>query len=492
MKYLLTLSLILLFTGIGLFNLINIGVRDSNINLAQKYENPKDVPEAYLSYALDMAQVLGGKWWEGSLDFTSGRGGRITKPFNFNREELDRMIRPLSPFTLRLGGSEADSALYDIHSTREKLTDEEKEKGFQTILNKTKLENIKNFLDRNQIDLFLTLNIGPGYRDNGELNLKSLEEFIRDLSKVIPNIKAFELGNEINAFFLNYGWSGQISEEQYVDDYRAVKKIIKKYYPEAKLAGAANAFWPVIGEVFSNFTVDSFNVMAKLTNELDIYTWHYYPTQSVRCPARVRRASEERMKEAIFDEGFNDLLYSIKEATSKAKVKEVWLGETGPAQCGGEPKISKSFSSALWFFDHIFKVLSSGQSKLIRQTLVGSDYGLINDRSLSANYDYYIARIYNWLELKKYFKVSDSDHYSFCDQSNRLIHVFPLVSGREINLDRKYQHIELIEADFKIFNPTDFENQIIRKVESLDVKSKIFKRKSLNILRTETQSEFCI
>ncbi|MBC77736.1 MAG: hypothetical protein CME64_17150 [Halobacteriovoraceae bacterium] len=449
------------------------------------------VPKGFSSYALDMGQVLGGKWWEGSLNFEGGRGGVKAMPFNFKRKKLDELVRPLAPFTLRLGGSEADSVLYEIDTNRSVLTQEELKQGFQTILNRERLNSIKRFISENDIELMFTLNVGPGYREDGKLNYQALEEFLSKLSKEIPNIKVFELGNEINAFFLNYGLSGQIFLKQYADDYLAVKSILRKYYPNAKLAGPANAFWPYIGEVFKTFTLNSKRLIEHLGSELDLLTWHYYPTQSVRCPVQIEKADKESMLESIFyDDYINQAIVLTRKAHQEG-VSSVWLGETGPAQCGGQPLVSQSFESAMWYFDHLFKTLKSGQEKLIRQTLVGSDYGLINNKDLSVNFDYYVARIFASLSPKVMLTNGHSLLHSFCDDEGYLFHAFVLENERELKLPKGDHWLaSLSERSFSQFSVESFNKELTRNF--VKVKGKINPSgKTINIIRTDGHDQRC-
>lgn len=459
----------------------------------QDYSRPMEVPENFLSFALDMGQVLGGKWWEGSNSFEGGRGGKRAKPFDFDRAKLDELIAPLAPFTLRLGGSEADSALYEIKGNRITLREEEIKRGFQTLLNRERVEAIKSFIERNNLELFFTLNIGPGYRNNGRLDYQALDKFLAQLSLVLPQVKLFELGNEINAFFLNYGLDGQINLEEYFQNYLEIKKLVKSHFPNAKLAGPANAFWPYLGEVFSSFTMHSFALMAKLQNELDIYTWHYYPSQSLRCPVALVSSSKEAMLEAIGNDSYLNLANSIVETGLKNKVKDIWLGETGPAQCGGEPGVSQSFESAMWFFDHIFKTLQSGQKKMIRQTLVGSDYGLINDHDLTVNYDYYVARIFRRINPMILFQTSHRGFYSFCGEDKRLYHAFSLVKEQEIFLEPgAYKIASLDEELFKSLSPKKFNITLNQIFKPLNMSSIKLKGKTINILKSAVPNQRCL
>jgi heparanase 1 len=64
--------------------------------------------------------------------------------------------------------------------------------------------------------------------------------------------------------------------------------------------------------------------------------------------------------------------------TTSAPAAELWLGETGGAQCGGEPGASDTWADALWWLDELGQLARRGETVVIRQTLVGGDYGLLS------------------------------------------------------------------------------------------------------------------
>jgi heparanase 1 len=76
---------------------------------------------------------------------------------------------------------------------------------------------------------------------------------------------------------------------------------------------------------------------------------------------------------------------------------QVWLGETGPAQCGGEPGLSDTFVSTFWWLDQLGSLARHGQRVQIRQDLVGSDYGLLRASDHSPNPDYWSSLLWKRL-----------------------------------------------------------------------------------------------
>ena len=267
----------------------------------------KIISPYFLSFALDLAQVAGGKWWEGSSDFSMGRCGRRATPFDFKRERLKNLASMLSPFILRVGGSEADSIYYSL--TENKSIP----KGFQTTLTSSIWNDLYQFSRLNDGKLLFTLNIGPGYRKNRKLQFSHFHKLFSYIKESGHQVSYFELGNELNAFFLNYGFSGQITEKQYAFEFLEVKKIMKNYFPSAKLIGPANAWWPFMGEVFSSIAFSSRKLLTLLNNEIDIFTWHYYPTQSHRCPININKSTENSMLNHKTRSAINPIMKNIEE-----------------------------------------------------------------------------------------------------------------------------------------------------------------------------------
>ena len=381
-----------------------------------KKETLNTMPPHFLSFAIDMAQITGGKWWEGSSDFSMGRGGAVSPKLNFNRDRLVSLTAALAPSVIRAGGSEADSLYYSLDDS------EEIPQGFQTTLSKNTWSNFYSFVKKTDNIPLLTLNIGPGYRDeNGELTYKHFHKLFSFLISSEHSMEFFELGNEINAFFLNYGLQHQIDAKTYSSEYLKVKQILRSYFPESRLLGPANAFWPFIGEVFTNISVSSEDIIGELGNELDVFSWHFYPSQSHRCPVNVNRATEYAMTEPSTVKSISNIANTVN-TLSKPYEFESWLGETGPAQCGGEPEVSTSFSSTLWWIDFVGKISRTKNKVMIRQTLVGSDYGIIDNNSLSIRHDYVSSYIFKSMKNRRTLRIkSEYDNiYAYCDDSNIL------------------------------------------------------------------------
>ena len=75
----------------------------------------------------------------------------------------------------------------------------------------------------------------------------------------------------------------------------------------------------------------------------------------------------------------------------------IWLGESGHAQCGGQPDSSDRFEGTFWWLDQLGAMARRGHQVVVRQTLSGSNYGLIDDVTLEPRPDYWASVLWRRL-----------------------------------------------------------------------------------------------
>lgn len=186
-----------------------------------------------------------------------------------------------------------------------------------------------------------------------------------------------------------------ISPYEFVADAQTAAALIDEFDPSTPLAAPSSAYWPLAGEMRPLYA----EFMANGGGEaIDMVTWHYYPQQSVRCPLATRRAEPGLMLDpANLDEVavWAAEVESVRE--EYARSAPVWLGESGNAQCGGEPGISDAFEGGFWWLDQLGQLARRGQPAVIRQTLSGSNYGLIDEATLTPNPDYFSSVLWRRL-----------------------------------------------------------------------------------------------
>jgi heparanase 1 len=157
-------------------------------------------------------------------------------------------------------------------------------------------------------------------------------------------------------------------------------------------------FWPVLGEPLSLFAGFMPEYLVHSGMMIDQVSWHYYPQQSRRGPVASRRASPSRLldPDALNEAGYwADKMRAWRDQWAKGK--PLWLGETGNAQFGGEPGLSDVYLASLWWMDELGLMARKGMDVVVRQTLSGMNYGLIDDATLAPRPDYWASLLWKRL-----------------------------------------------------------------------------------------------
>jgi heparanase 1 len=397
------------------------------------------IDERFLAVAVDTAQVVGAPFWA-PLDAGAETNQLPGPPYDFTRPKLRRLAAALSPAYLRIGGTTADKVYYDMSDTPVASAPQ----PYLYVMTRAQWDAVNDFATATGMRVLFTINAGPGPRDASLAwkpdNAQTLLAYTASKGYAVA---LWELGNEVNAFPLAHGLSFKITPDQFAQDVVAAKSLIATTTPGVPLGAPSSAYWPVIGEVIPFYAA----FMDAGGGPLDVVTWHYYPTQSDRCPIATRRADAALM----FDPATLDEIDTWAAQTEDAaQGRPVWLGETGNAQCGGQPGVSDTFVAGFWWLDEMARVARRGQPVIVRQTLSGSDYGLIDDATLSPRPDYWTSVLWRMLVGTRVLDASSGGDpllriYAHCTRSGApdqasgsvtliVVNIDP-VNGVELDLD---------------------------------------------------------
>lgn len=377
------------------------------VSITVSQDHVHEVDPNYLSVAIDTSVLLGGTWWNANnrLDLAHPR--------------LRALTRALAPAYLRIGGTDADRVFYILNGS-----EGVRKTPFEAApisLSATDWEQIISFAKDVKMPLMFTLNAGPGARyADGSWNSDNARELVRFAAQRHDPVAVWELGNEINAYpLLHQGF--RVSGKQYGYDLISARKLLDEEMPDALLAGPAVAFWPYLSEPLAILP----EALAVGGEALDIVTWHYYPQQSERCLLRTQPASKQSLLsgEALNQAADMARLVSWQQQ-QKALFAPVWLGETGHAQCGGQSGLSGRFVSTLWWADQLGLLALQGHKVQIRQSLVGSDYGLLREDNFEPTPDYWLSLLWKKLMGRRVLKTTEIKtgtirSYAHCDPENK-------------------------------------------------------------------------
>lgn len=389
----------------------------------------------FLSFSIDISVLVGGFWWEGSKGSRRGLGTLRVPPLKLNNEKLNRLTAALTPAFLRVGGSEADK----IHYFNAAPDDAD-----ALVLQTHTWDALHAFKERHQLALVFTAKYGLFKRSqHGHWHENEITELLKYSRQQDQTIDVLELGNELNAYWAFHGLSSQPRAEHLATDYHRFTEVVKSMFPDCRIMGPGSAFWPKLGETikpFSNITRRFLEASKQQNSTLDVIDWHYYPFQSTRSPVRTRAANLRNMlkPKALNDfSRYSDQLKSWRDEFYPHA--ELWTGETGSAQCGGQPKLSDRFISCFWWADQLGQAARSGHSVMIRQSLIGGDYGLIDRLTLKPRPDYWLSWLWKQLMGEQVYVIECAHHmlrcycHSYATGEGKVLMVVNL-SGKRIHL----------------------------------------------------------
>lgn len=399
------MSLAVVRTLCGAFLLIACAPRESGRRVeVVTGEVVGSVDPRFLSVAIDVAQVVGGVFWD--PDGGQSTIGDVRRPpWDFSDPTMRALAAPLAPALLRIGGSAADLTWYATEADAGALP-----RGYSMVLTRDQWNQAHDFARVAGFDFFFTLNDGPGPREpDGGWNDAQARTLMGWAAQAGQPVAVWELGNEINGYpFIHTDPFFRLSGARYADDVRRARRLVDDLSPRSKLAGPSSAYWPIQGEI-NPVMADFLEAGGPL---VDIVTWHYYPQQSRRCAVATRLAGPEvLLSPGALDEGRKWAAVVDQASARSAPQAQVWLGESGNAQCGGEPGVSDSFVSTLWWLDELGAMARRGHQVVVRQTLSGSDYGLIDEATRAPNPDYWASVLWKRLMGTRVLKVRSDDPF---------------------------------------------------------------------------------
>jgi len=136
------------------------------------------------------------------------------------------------------------------------------------------------------------------------------------------------------------------------------------------------------------------DLLAASGAEIDAVSYHYYGTLSQRCIGTG--APEAALSEDWLSRTDRTLAFYKTLRDRFAPGKPIWLTETAEAACGGNPWAA-SFLDTFRYLDQLGRLARAGVQVVMHNTLAASDYGLLDETTLTPRPDYWGALL--WRQL---------------------------------------------------------------------------------------------
>lgn len=366
------------------------------------------VDERFQSYNVEMAEVIGAQFWKPYSHMAKssdapkalpsiGRNPNLFEarpPLDLSNPRLRVLAAALGPAYIRVSGTWANTVHFQNNDDPQPPTPPA---GFRGVLTRAQWKGVVDFAKAADAEIVTSFAMNVAVRDAaGTWTPVEARPLIDYTHSIGGTIYAAELFNEPN--LPSYGGAPKGYDAQsFVRDEAAFRAFANTAAPEMKIAGPGNAG---MGNrtMPGALTADGMMGIAPRP-QFDIVSYHYYGAVSQRCapPGTPISGSPDQALSESWLSDTDKAAAAIKAERDKyAPNAPIWLTETAGAACGGTPW-DATFLDTFRYLDQMGRLAKQGVAAIFHNTLNASEYGLIDEETLTPRPDYWAA--YLWHRL---------------------------------------------------------------------------------------------
>ena len=341
----------------------------------------------FQSYNVEMVEVTGGRFWKpygrpAGQDIYADR-----PPIDLSDARLRKLAAALSPAYLRVSGTWANATYFaDSESTPP-----EPPAGYGSVLSRVQWRGVIDFAQAVGARIVTSFAVSAGTRDPGGVwrpdQARRLLAYTRSLG---ADIAAAEFMNEPTLAAHNGAPAGY-DAAAYGRDFKIFHDLIRQTSPETLVVGPG-----AIGESASSATsgTGTRDLLAASGGGIDVFSYHHYGTLSRRCGGSD--SPDDALSEQWLSRTDKSLAFYKTLRDQFAPGKPIWLTETADAACGGNAW-DATYLDTFRYLDQLGRLAGAGVRVVMHNTLSGSDYGLLDERTFRPRPNYWAALL--WYRL---------------------------------------------------------------------------------------------
>jgi hypothetical protein len=362
------------------------------------------IDERFQSYNIEMVEVTGGRFWapyksesNAPADTQQAAPGsmpaslyRYRAPINLADPRLRRLAAALGPAYVRVSGTWANSTYFhdsdDPAPTKPPM-------GFNSVLTREQWRGVIDFSHAVDAKLVTSFAVSQGVRDaNGVWTPVEAEKVLAYTQSVGGSIAAAEMFNEPT--FASMGGAPKgYDAAAYGRDFRAFHTYIRKADPQMVILGPGGiGETGVLGTMPGMKLLSSEDILKEEGPGLDAFSYHFYGTVSKRCSMIPGSGTtpEAALRDDWLSRTNRDEVYYAALRDRYSPGKPLWLTETGETACGGDPWAS-GFIDSFRYLNQLGTLAKHGVQVVMHNTLNASDYGLIDESTMTPRPNYWSA-----------------------------------------------------------------------------------------------------
>ena len=377
------------------------------------------VDERYQSYNVEMLEVTGGKFWKpyaaksAALPKPNPTGSAAVAavtptgmkpdmyeyrpPIDLTNARRIKLAAALAPAYVRVSGTWANTSYFPESDD----SPPSPPAGFDAVLTRQQWKGVVDFARAVNAEIVTSFAISPGTRDtNGVWTPGQARRFLDYTMSVGGNIAPAEFMNEPTMAMMGGAPVGY-DAAAYGRDFKVFLSFVKQAAPGMQVLGPGS-----VGETVGDWGMDTKTMPLLNTRDLlaasgpgvDAFSYHHYGAASERAAGMgmPMTSAEDALSEKWLARTDQTLAFYKHLRDEFAPGKSLWVTETADAACGGNPWAS-TFLDTFRYLDQLGRLAKGGVNVVIHNTLDASDYGLLDEKTLTPRPNYWAALL--WRKL---------------------------------------------------------------------------------------------
>jgi heparanase len=378
------------------------------------------VDERFQSYNVEMLEVTGGKFWRpygpqlaaalrqpapasaSSSDTPAGINPALYEyqpPIDLTNTRLRKLASALGPAYVRVSGTWANTTYFPESDQ----APANPPAGFMGVLTHQQWKGVVDFSKAVDAGIVTSFATGLGTRNAQGVWTAEQAKRLLDYTRLVGGrIAAAEWMNEPTLAAMGGAPEGY-DAAAYGRDFKIFHAFAKQAAPDMLILGPGS-----VGETTGDWGVTSGYGSAPVLKtrdmlaasqpaQVDAFSYHHYGAVSRRCVAQDHQTTPEAaLSEEWLSRTDQTLAFYRKLRDEFEPGRPFWNTETADAACGGNPW-ANTFLDTFRYLDQLGRLAKQDVKVVVHNTLVASDYGLLNDRTLEPKPNYWGALLWRRL-----------------------------------------------------------------------------------------------
>jgi heparanase len=376
------------------------------------------IDERFQSYNVEMLEVTGGKFWkpygpelEAALKqpppaATSSSSGtpagmspalyQYRPPIDLSNARLRKLASALGPAYVRVSGTWANTTYFPETDQIPKAPPA----GFNGIVTRQQWKGVVDFAKAVDAEIVTSFANSAGTRDaTGTWMPEQARRWIEYTKSVDGRIAAAEFMNEPTLAAMGGAPPGY-DAAAYGRDVKRFRAFARQAVPGMLVLGPGS-----VGETTDDWGVAYGRAPVLKTRDLlaasgpgaDAFSYHHYGAASRRCAAMGKQTTAGEALSEQWLRRTDETLAFYRGLRDKFEPGiPFWNTETADAACGGNPWAA-TFLDTFRYLDQLGRLAKQDVKVVAHNTLVASDYGLLNDQTLAPKPMYWGALLWRRL-----------------------------------------------------------------------------------------------